>query len=222
MQLYQGIIMYSKLQYISQGETATEQLHNIREAIGAGCKWVQLRFKNATPEELTALAVQVKRICTDQGVTYIINDHPLIAKAVDADGLHVGLTDMRIGDARKILGNNKIIGGTANTLQDILQRVQEGCDYIGLGPFRFTTTKKNLSPILGIEGYKRISDELKLQQISIPVYAIGGIVLEDITAIMQAGIYGIAVSGIITHHPDKKLLLQQINTLLYETVDHSG
>ena len=174
------------------------------------------------PEELMALAIQVKRICTDPGVTYIIIDHPLIAKAVDADGLHVGLTDIRIGDARKILGDNKIIGGTANTLQDILQRVQEGCDYIGLGPFRFTTTKKNLSPILGMEGYKRISDELKLQQVSIPVYAIGGIVLEDMTAIMQAGIYGIAVSGIITHHPDKKLLLQQINTLLYETVDHSG
>lgn len=214
--------MFSKLQYISQGETAAEQLHNIREAVDAGCKWVQLRFKNTLPEELTALAAQVKRICTDRGVTFIINDHPLIAKAVDADGLHLGLTDMRIDEARKIIGDNKIIGGTANTLQDVLQRVQEDCNYIGLGPFRFTTTKQKLSPILGLEEYKRINDELKLRQVSIPVYAIGGIVLEDATAIMQAGMYGIAVSGIITHHSDKKLLLQQINTVLYETIDHSG
>ena len=214
--------MFSKLQYISQGKTAAAQLQNIHAAIDGGCKWVQLRFKNAAPEELTALAFEVKKICTDQSVIFIINDHPHIAKAVDAEGLHLGLTDMPVGKARKILGKHKIIGGTANTLKDVLQRAQEGCDYIGLGPFRFTTTKQKLSPILGLPGYKLVNDDLRLRRISIPVYAIGGIVLEDISAIIETGIYGIAVSGIITHHPDKKLLLQQINTLLYDTVDHSG
>lgn len=214
--------MYSKLQYISQGETATEQLNNIQSAIEAGCKWIQLRFKYAGTEDLKALAVDVKKICTQHGVIFIINDHPLIAKAVGADGLHLGLTDMPVAEARKILGDNKIIGGTANTLQDVLQRVKEGCNYIGLGPLRFTTTKQKLSPLLGFEGYKMIVDELKLHGISIPIYAIGGIIQEDIAPLIQTGINGIAVSGMITHHADKKILLQQINELLYERTNHSG
>ena len=214
--------MFSKLQYISQGQTASEQLSNIKSAIDAGCKWIQLRFKNATVEELKVLAVDVKKICRERGVLFIINDHPLIAKAVGADGLHLGLTDMPVAEARKILGDDIIIGGTANTLQDVLQRVKEGCNYIGLGPLRFTTTKQKLSPLLGFGGYKMIVDELRFHRISIPIYAIGGIISEDIAPLMQTGIYGIAVSGMITHQADKKLLLQQINELLYERTNHSG
>ncbi|HEY8659533.1 MAG TPA: thiamine phosphate synthase [Hanamia sp.] len=212
--------MLSKLQYISQGITATEQLNNIQKAAGAGCNWIQLRFKNATTDEIRALAEEVKKICTDYTATFIINDHPQIANAVDADGVHLGLTDIDITEAKKIMGNSKIIGGTANTLEHVLQRVEEGCSYIGLGPLRFTTTKEKLSPILGLKGYKKIMDELEERQIQMPVYAIGGIVLEDIVSIMQTGVYGVAVSGIITNHPDKKLLVQQFNTHLYETVNH--
>ena len=213
--------MFSKLQYISQGATAIKQLHNIQQALGAGCNWIQLRYKNATTDDITALAKQVKKICTKYTATFIINDHPHIAKAVDADGVHLGLSDLSVSEAKKIVGTDKIIGGTANTLEHVLQRVEEGCNYIGLGPLRFTTTKEKLSPVLGLQGYKNIIDELAARQIQIPVYAIGGIVLEDIEAIMQTGVYGVAVSGIITHHPDKKLLMQQLNTFLYETVNHS-
>lgn len=212
--------MFSKLQYISQGATATEQLNNIRQALLAGCGWIQLRFKNATPEAIKALAEQVKKLCTNHAATCIINDHPQIAKEIGADGVHLGLQDMPVREARKIMGD-KIIGGTANTLEDVLKRVDEGCNYIGLGPFRFTTTKEKLSPVLCLQGYKNIIGALNERQIQIPVYAIGGIILEDIEAIMHTGVYGVAVSGIITHHPDKKLLLQQLNTLLYETVNHS-
>ncbi len=205
--------MFSKLQYISQGATARDQLNNIQESLDAGCDWIQLRFKNATTEEIKALAQQVKAVCSSYGATFIINDHPQIAKDIDADGVHLGLQDMPVTEARKIVGD-KIIGGTANTLDDILKGVDEGCNYIGLGPLRFTTTKEKLSPILGLEGYKKIMDELEQRKIEIPVYAIGGIVLEDIEAIMQTGVYGVAVSGIITHHTDKKLLLQQLNEVL--------
>ncbi len=213
--------MFRKLQYISQGATASEQLNNIQQALDAGCNWIQLRFKNATTDDITALAKQVKKICTHYTATFIINDHPHIALAVDADGVHLGLSDLSVSEAKKIVGTDKIIGGTANTLEHVLQRVEEGCNYIGLGPLRFTTTKEKLSPVLGLQGYKNIIDELAARQIQIPVYAIGGIVLEDIEAIMQTGVYGVAVSGIITHHPDKKLLMQQLNTFLYETVNHS-
>ena len=213
--------MFSKLQYISQGATAIKQLHNIQQALGAGCNWIQLRYKNATTDDITALAKQVKKICTHYTATFIINDHPHIAKAVDAEGVHLGLTDLSVSEAKKIVGTDKIIGGTANTLEHVLQRVEEGCSYIGLGPLRFTTTKEKLSPVLGLQGYKKIMDELAQQQIQIPIYAIGGIVMEDMEAIMQTGVYGVAVSGIITHHLDKKLLMQQLNTFLYETVNHS-
>ncbi|MEO6230680.1 MAG: thiamine phosphate synthase [Ferruginibacter sp.] len=203
--------MFSKLQYISQGLTAKDQLENINQALDAGCSWVQLRFKHAEEKELQTVAATVKKICDTYQATFIMNDHPLIAKAVDADGVHLGLTDMRIKEAFEFLGNKKIIGGTANTLQDVLQRVEEGCSYIGLGPFRFTTTKEELSPVLGLEGYKILMDKLKQRNIDIPVYAIGGILSNDILSILQTGIYGVAVSGIITHHPDKKELVKEIN-----------
>ena len=214
--------MFSKLQYISQGETSAAQLQNIQEALDAGYKWIQLRFKNGTPHQIAELAIKIKTACKAQDALFIINDHPLIAKAVNADGVHLGLTDMAITEAKNIVGTGKIIGGTANTIQDILQRVEEGCDYVGLGPLRFTPTKLKLSPILGLAGYQSILDELRERQISIPIYAIGGIVMEDITALMETGIYGIATSGLITHHPDKKLLLQQFNSLLHDTINHSA
>ena len=206
--------MFSKLQYISQGETAATQLKNINEALDAGCTWVQLRFKNAEEYELKTTAEEVKKICDTYSATFIINDHPLIAKAVDADGVHLGLTDMLINEAVEIVGIDKIIGGTANTLQDVLERVKEGCSYIGLGPFRFTTTKEKLSPVLGLEGYKNIMDELKQRNIDIPIYAIGGILTEDIPFILQTGVYGLAISGIITHHPNKKELVKEIKAYM--------
>lgn len=212
--------MFSKLQYISQGATDNEQLNNIQQALDAGCNWIQLRFKNATPAAIKALAAQVKVLCASSNAVFIINDHPQIAKDIPADGVHLGLQDMPVIDARSITGD-KIIGGTANTLEDVLKRIDEGCSYIGLGPFRFTTTKEKLSPVLGLEGYSKIMEGLNQRQMQVPVYAIGGIVLEDIAAIIQTGVYGVALSGVITHHPDKKLLLQQLNTILYETANDS-
>lgn len=206
--------MFSKLQYISQGETAAMQLKNINEALYAGCNWVQLRFKNVKEYELNTIAEKVKKVCDTYSATFIINDYPLIAKGVDADGVHLGLTDMKISEAKNIIGANKILGGTANTLDHVLQRVEEGCSYIGLGPFRFTTTKEKLSPVLGLEGYTNIMDELRQCNIDIPIYAIGGIVTEDISSILQTGVYGLAVSGIITHHPDKNELVKEIKACM--------
>jgi thiamine-phosphate pyrophosphorylase len=213
--------MYSKLQYISQGETAAVQLNNIQEALDAGCKWIQLRFKNATEDEVTYLAYSVKKLCTDHGATFIVNDQPHIAKGVDADGVHLGKTDMAINYAREILGPGKIIGGTANTLHDVLNHADKGFSYVGLGPYSFTLTKAKLSPILGINGYNEIMNALRQRNISIPVYAIGGIKLEDTRAIMHSGVYGVAVSGSITTHSDKKLLVKQFNSILDETTNNS-
>lgn len=210
--------MYKRLQYISQGNSIEEQLQNIQQALEHGCKWIQMRFKKATSEDIETLAEAVKIICKEYQATFIINDNVPLAQKIDADGVHLGLKDMKISNAREILGNHKIIGGTANTLEDIQKQIKEGADYIGLGPFRFTTTKDNLSPILGLEGYQNISKELRIQEISTPIYAIGGIQLEDVFPIIQTGIYGIAVSGLISQSGNKTELITQLNETLYEPV----
>ncbi len=200
--------MYKRLQYISQGVTAEEQHHNIRSVLDAGCDWVQLRFKNATNLEVLELATQIKELTTSYKATFIVNDNVTLAKEIDADGVHLGLSDMPADKAREILGDKKIIGGTANTFEDILLRVKEGCNYVGLGPFRFTNTKQNLSPILGLEGYQKTMNSLKQNNIHIPVYAIGGITVDDVANIINTGIYGIAVSGLLTKENNKELMLE--------------
>jgi thiamine-phosphate pyrophosphorylase len=108
--------MYKKLQYISQGNTVEAQLYNIQKALDSGCDWIQLRFKTKTPLTLT-FAKAVKEICNGYKATLIINDNVYLAQQIAADGVHLGLTDMGIPEARRILGTYKIIGATANTLK---------------------------------------------------------------------------------------------------------
>jgi thiamine-phosphate pyrophosphorylase len=191
-----------KLQYISQGFTIEDQELNIRKALDNGIKWIQVRWKNAPENEFIKLCEISKKLCSENQTVCIINDHVQIAKDIDADGVHLGLKDTSIEIARHILGENKIIGGTANTILDVLQRMNEPCDYIGLGPLRFTSTKERLSPILGFEGYEEIIQNLKEKSLKIPkIFAIGGVVLEDIELLQQIGMYGVAVSGQITNQP---------------------
>lgn len=189
-----------KLQYISQGFTIEDQELNIRKALDNGVKWIQVRWKNAPENEFIKLCEISKKLCSDNQAVCIINDHVQIAKDIDADGVHLGLNDQSIEIARQVLGKDKIIGGTANTLSDVLQRMNEGCDYIGLGPLKFTSTKEKLSPILGFEGYEKIIQDLKTQSLEVPkIFAIGGVILNDIELLQQIGIYGVAVSGLITN-----------------------
>ena len=210
--------MFNRLQYISQGNTVEEQLYTIHQALDHGCDWIQMRFKNATSEDTFTLAEAVKILCQEYLATFIINDNVALAKQIDADGVHLGLNDMGIAKAQEILGNTKIIGGTANTFEDIQNHVQNGCDYIGLGPFRFTKTKEKLSPILGLEGYQKILTQLKEQQIEKPIYAIGGILTDDVESIIKTGIHGIAVSGLITESDSKTKLITALNEKLYGNV----
>lgn len=210
--------MYNKLQYISQGNTVKEQLHNIHKALDNGCDWIQVRFKNQNAHEVFTLAEAVKILCKEYLAVFIINDNVNLAQQLDADGVHLGLSDMNVAEARVLLGKTKIIGGTANTFEDVLQRTAENCDYIGLGPFQFTATKQNLSPILGLEGYRLINEQMKIKNIQIPIYAIGGIALENVESIMETGIYGIAVSGLITQNENPSQLITQLNEKLYVTI----
>jgi thiamine-phosphate pyrophosphorylase len=206
--------MYSKLQYISQGMNVNEHLANIQAALSGGLQWVQLRLKNSDEEEIRKAGERAREMCSAYRAIFILNDHPLIAKEINADGVHLGLNDMPISEARKIVGKDKIIGGTANTIEDVLKRVEEGCDYIGLGPFQFTTTKEKLSPVLGLKGYENIMEQLIKRRISTPVYAIGGIKESDITSLMETGVHGVAASGLINSLFNKQHLITELNSIL--------
>ncbi|WP_055447892.1 thiamine phosphate synthase [Lacinutrix mariniflava] len=187
--------MLSKLHCISQGKTPQDHLRNIQKACGHGAELVQLRLKEMTTETILETAKKARGITAQFNVKLIINDHYEIAKAVKADGVHLGKTDACPLVVRDYLGEQFIIGGTANTLEDCKVLIKKEVDYIGLGPFRFTETKKNLSPVLGLEGYKQLIDKLEKDT---PIIAIGGIGMGDVTSIMKTGVYGIAVSGAIT------------------------
>lgn len=185
----------NKLHYISQGDSVKEHIENIQQACQAGAELVQLRIKNYSEKKILKAALEAREITGHFQTRLIINDHYKIAKEVKADGVHLGKTDTCPTIARKHLHSWQIIGGTANTLQDCTSLLQKNVDYIGLGPFRFTTTKENLSPVLGLNGYLTILEELKTET---PIIAIGGIEIEDAEDIMQTGVHGIALSGAIT------------------------
>jgi len=196
-----------KLHYITQGETPKEHLENIQKACTSGAELVQLRLKNVSEKKILKLAKEARAITSHFQTRLIINDYYKIAKEIKADGVHLGKTDTCPTVARKHLYTWQIIGGTANTLEDCENLINKNVDYIGLGPFRFTTTKDNLSPVLGLNGYKAIVDELKTKT---PIIGIGGITLEDVTAILETGISGIAASGEITKDFNKIRTFNQL------------
>jgi thiamine-phosphate pyrophosphorylase len=211
--------MYNKLQYISQGNTVKEQLFNIHKALDNGCDWIQMRFKKNYSNDAFTLAEATKILCDEYLANFIINDNVYLAQQIAADGVHLGMHDMKIEEARLLLGKTKIIGATVNTIEDVFEKVAQDCDYIGLGPFQFTTTKAHLSPVLGLEGYRTIIQKISEQKIEIPIYAIGGITLENVESLLETGIYGIAISGLITKSKNPSQLISQLNEQLYATVN---
>ncbi|AWO01478.1 thiamine phosphate synthase [Chitinophaga alhagiae] len=200
-----------RLLYISQQTPNASHLDNIRAACQAGCGWVQLRVKSG---DISTQAAAAKIICDQYGAQLSVNDHPAMAAAIGAYGSHVGLQDAPLPEARRLAGPGCWLGGTANTPEQALAHAAAGADYIGYGPYRFTTTKEKLSPVLGLEGYRQLMQALRNKGITIPVLAIGGILLEDIAALMSTGIHGVAVSGLITHAADKKAMVQKIKLAL--------
>lgn len=198
------------LQFITHTDTGLEAV------LKGGCRWVQLRMKDANDSEFLETGSRVAGMCHRYGAKFIIDDRVHLVERLDADGVHLGRNDMPVTDARKLLQSNsgipryRIIGATANTFDDIERAALAGADYIGLGPFRFTTTKKNLAPLLGLDGYRDIIARCRRQGIRLPVVAIGGITTADLTAIRQTGVDGVAVSGLILKSPDPEKTTKEI------------
>ncbi len=197
----------ASLQFITHETDQFSYREGAFMALEAGCKWIQLRMKDVAVETVRQLAEELKKTCEKYHALLIIDDYVEVAREVKADGVHLGKNDMPIEEARKLLGEGFIIGGTANTFEDVKRHYEAGADYLGIGPFRFTTTKKNLSPVLGLEGYRNIKQQMIEAGIILPTVAIGGITVEDIPAILATGIEGIAMSGAIlqAHDPDAEI-----------------
>lgn len=205
-----------RMQFISHFTDQYDYLDSIAMALEGGCRWVQLRMKDATPEEILPIALEAQKLCKAKDATFIIDDHVALVKEIGADGVHLGKLDMPVGEARKILGDSFIIGGTSNTFEDIAMHAAAGADYIGCGPFRFTTTKKNLSPVLGLEGYQTLVAKMKEQGLNLPIVAIGGINAEDIPAIMRTGVSGIALSGTVLRAENPVAEMRKLMDMMIE------
>jgi thiamine-phosphate pyrophosphorylase len=184
-----------KLHYISQGSSPKEHIENIQKACTSGAELVQLHLKNISEKKLLKFAEEAREITAHFQTRLVINDNYKIAKDIKADGVHLGKTDTCPTIARKHLYTWQLIGGTANTLQDCETLIAKDVDYISLSPFRFTTTQDNVSTILGLNGYTLIVEALKTET---PIIGFGGITINDVKAILETGISGIAVSEEIT------------------------
>lgn len=179
-------------------------------ALRGGCRWVQLRMKGATDEEVEPIARRLLEECRERGATFIVDDRVELVKKIKADGVHLGRTDMPVAEARQVLGEEFLIGGTANTLDDVVRLRRETADYIGCGPFRYTETKQGLAPLLGLSGYRAIMAGMREQGITLPVCAIGGITRDDVPALLETGVRGIAVSGWVLRAADPVLEMQAL------------
>ncbi len=201
--------MKRKIHFITHAQDSSEQ-DQCLAACKAGVDLVQLRMKHNSKEEILNVAKECREICNEYNTLFIINDHLDIALQTNADGVHLGLKDLNTKEARESAPKNFIIGGTANTIEDIIQHYNNGVDYVGVGPFRHTSTKENLSPIVGVQGYTEMVEKLKDLNIDLPLVAIGGIKTEDVSEIYNTGFDSIAISSLFNNSDNKENLISNL------------
>lgn len=190
------------LQFITNTNVDVPVESQIAAALNGGCKWIQLRMKDATDDEIRRIVKEIKPMCEREEAFLILNDRVELAKELEVSGVHLGKEDMSPTAARAILGAGAVIGVTVNTFEDVLRVASLDIDYLGVGPFRHTETKKNLAPVLGLDGLREIAGRMKEEDIEIATVAVGGIELADVPDILKTGINGIAVSGAIARRHD--------------------
>ena len=185
-------VRLGKRMFITHGATPQEILRQTSLVLEQGlADVIQLRMKEAPWSLFLATAKEMQALCRSFRVPLLINDRVDIARLVDADGVHLGVEDLSPREARRLLGSEKLIGLTCHNRKELDEALTEPIDYVGLGPYRYTKTKKKLAPILGLEGYY----QLQLPDYPLPVYAIGGIHPEEVPRLLDTGVYGIAMSS---------------------------
>lgn len=198
-----------RLQYITHPEEQFEDLSWVHRLHEGGVRWIQLRMKETDVvrsypgKHYRALfhetADKLRAITGALGMLLTINDAADVALFAQADGLHIGQEDELPEQAFSGLPDEAVRGGTANTFEEMLRYKGAKMSYFGVGPFRHTDTKAALKPFLGTEGYKKLLDRMASEGMTIPVYAIGGITSADVRSLLDAGVYGVAVSGAVFH-----------------------
>ncbi|TET87645.1 MAG: thiamine phosphate synthase [Desulfobacteraceae bacterium] len=168
-----------------------------RLAIEGGTDTIQYRQKNGSTREMIKIARNMKRLCSEAGVMFIVNDRLDVAIAAEADGVHLGQDDFPIPMARELLGEGRIIGGSAATLDEARKCLSEGADYVGFGPVYPTSSKDDAGPVIGIDILKQV-----VEIIPLPIIAIGGVGAENIPDVMRAGAHGIAVISAVCCQDD--------------------
>lgn len=206
-----------RLQFITHYSKDYSYIDSVHIALEGGCRWVQLRMKDSDEILFEKTAIVVQQMCKKYGANFIIDDNVALVKKIEADGVHLGKNDMPIAEARKLLGEGFIIGSTVNSFEDILYILKSGItpDYFGCGPFHYTSTKKNIAPILGYEGYLNINHKMFDNNIQIPLIAIGGIRKKDIPQLLKSGVSGIALSSSILNASNPINEMQEIVNMIY-------
>lgn len=206
-----------RLQFITHYSENYSYIDSVLIALKGGCRWVQLRMKDTDDVSFEKTAIVAQQMCKEYGATFIINDNVALAKKIKANGVHLGKNDMPITKARRFLGERYIIGSTVNSFEDILQLLKYDTtpDYVGCGPFRYTSTKKNLAPILSHEGYLDINQKMRDNNIQIPLIAIGGINKKDVPQLLKRGISGIALSSSILNASNPINEMREIVNMIY-------
>lgn len=208
------------LQFITNTKVKTPVIDQIFAVIEGGCRWVQIRMKDASDEEIKKVVEAVKPKCIETGTFLLLNDRVELAKELNVGGVHLGKEDMPASKARMILGAAAVIGVTANTFADVAAVSKLDIDYYGIGPYNQTSTKENLAPVLGIDGIRDICYEMEKNKIEIPRVAVGGITLDDVLPLLEAGVNGVAVSKAIAEANDiVKATKDFINILPHTEID---
>lgn len=176
-----------------------------RMAIAGGADTIQFRQKEGSTRKLIEIAQQLKQICTGMGVTFIVNDRLDVAIASDSDGVHLGQDDFLILLARDLLGDQKIIGGSAVTLEKAQKCLVDGADYVGFGPVYPTTSKADAGPVAGINLMKEVIDKVPL-----PLIAIGGVNKDNTPEVIRAGAHGIAVISAVCCQQDPEQATREL------------
>ncbi len=197
--------MHKRIHFVSYGDQNGDHIASIHKVLEAGVDLVQLRIKDCTDQHWYNQAGKVMELVLSFGAELIINDRVALSSKLGINAVHLGQTDMAIPQAREILGSGSTIGGTANNLDQMIKLSQEGVDYIGLGPYRFTRTKNNLSPILGHEGIAGKIQGFQGRGYKTPIFIIGGIVESDFGLISELPIAGIAVSSLFADKSVKEI-----------------
>lgn len=191
-----------RFQFITHKNDKIGYIEGAEAALQGGCRWIQLRMKDANRNEIIEAGKKLKKLCKDHNAILIIDDKVEICWQLKADGVHLGKNDMSVEDARGLLGANYIIGATCHDADEIAKAEEDWADYAGVGPYKFTTTKQKLNTTLGIEGYKKIYKDCWNSGATMAKIAIGGITADDVQPIMETGMDGIAVSGEIINAND--------------------